>query len=466
MGLNEALADAFARYGDAPALLSQDGQILSFEKLGYTVSVLATRLRDEGVGPGQCVALLTDNRTLRNALMLAMFRVGADVALVNATGPLVRRGQTIDAAVRFADQNAEGVDRSIVFSQDWLSGKADPSMTFAAPGIIIAGTSGSTGEPRFVQFPPKAYFDLIPALHDGSGPSLGNVLVTVPETGLMSIYTLFRALLAGHGHCGMSPTGTESLFEAERFGVREFMATPLALNELVMAADAGAPKPKLARICVFGSVSERSLLQRAERVFGCPIGIVNGSTETGQTSFGIVDTATYVTGWSGRPVSICETRIGEGEPQGASGRLFVRTSVGSIAGGYIGGPPALDAEGWFDTGDIARIESDGVLMIEGRADNLINLGGGKYAAEKIETFAAEITGVSMSAAVRLQDAEGAVPALGVAVVASDGFDAERLREHLAKKLRTSAHIRVITAPNLPSLPTGKIDRRAVVAFFG
>jgi len=287
----------------------------------------------------------------------------------------------------------------------------------------------------------------------------------VPETGLMSVYALLRALLAGHGHCGMSPTGAESLFEAERFGVREIIATPLALNEMVMAAEAGAPKGELKRICVFGSVSERALLIRVERAFGCAVCIICGATETGQTSFGRFDPATYVTGWSGKPVSICEIRIGDGEPQGVSGRLFVRTSVGSIADGYIGGPPALDPEGWFDTGDIARLERDGVLMIEGRADNLINLGGGKYAAEKIETFAAEVAGVTMSAAVRVMNATGAVPELGVAVVAGEGFDAERLRAHLASKLRTSAQIRVITAPRLPSLPTGKIDRRAVEALF-
>ena len=465
MGFNEALADAFARYGDAPALLSQDGQILSFSKLEQTVSVLATRLRDEGVEPGQCVALLTDNRTLRTALFLAAARLGADMAMVNATGPLTKRGKRIDMAVCFADQKPEGVERSIVFSQDWLNGKADPDMRFVEPGLMVVSTSGSTGEPRFVHFHPNAYLDLIPRLHDGSGPSLGNVMVTVPETGLMSVYALLRALLAGHGHCGMSPTGAESLFEAERFGVREIIATPLALNEMVMAAEAGAPKGELKRICVFGSVSERALLIRAERAFGCAVCIICGATETGQTSFGRFDPATYVTGWSGKPVSICEIRIGDGEPQGVSGRLFVRTSVGSIADGYIGGPPALDPEGWFDTGDIARLERDGVLMIEGRADNLINLGGGKYAAEKIETFAAEVAGVTMSAAVRVLNATGSVPELGVAVVAGEGFDAERLRAHLASKLRTSAQIRVITAPRLPNLPTGKIDRRAVAALF-
>lgn len=466
MGLNEALAEAFARHGDAPALLSQDGQILSFAKVGHTVSVLAKRLREEGVGPDQCVVILTDNRALRVLLFTAVMRLGAKIAFGATPSALAKRGRTVDVAIRFADQGDEGVPRSIVFSQDWLDGEPDTATTFPAPGMMVMATSGSTGEPRYVDWHPDAYYHLIPRLTDGSGPSLGTVMVTVPETGLMSIYGQFRAWLAGHGYCGMSPTGAESLFEAERFGVREIIATPLALNELVMAAEAGAPTCNLARICVFGSVSERTLLVRAERVFGCPVCIIVGSTETGQIAFGRFDPATYVTGWSGRPVSVGEVRIGDNEPRGVSGKLFVRSEVGHISGGYIGGEPALDAEGWFETGDIARIESDGTLFIDGRADNVINLGGTKIAAERIEAVAAEMPGVTLCAAVRLLDARGVVPELGLAVVAGEGFDIERLRAHVAKRLRTSAEIRVITAPRLPSLPTAKIDRRAVAALFG
>jgi non-ribosomal peptide synthetase component F len=52
MSFNAVLAEIFARHADAPALLSQDGQTLTFAKLERTVSALATRLRGEGISPG------------------------------------------------------------------------------------------------------------------------------------------------------------------------------------------------------------------------------------------------------------------------------------------------------------------------------------------------------------------------------------------------------------------------------
>jgi acyl-coenzyme A synthetase/AMP-(fatty) acid ligase len=256
------------------------------------------------------------------------------------------------------------------------------------------------------------------------------------------------------------------LNECARFGVREMLVTPLALNELVRAAESGAPKGDLTRLCVFGSVVEPALLVRTEKAFNCDVYIVNGATEIGQTSVGRFEEKTYVTGWCGKPVAITEVRIGDNEPPGASGRLFLRLSGGRrLVDGYIGGPPALDADGWFDTGDIARIEPDGTLMIEGRADNVINLGGSKYAAERIETLAGLCPGVVMSAAVRLLGPEGMAPELGVAVVPGPGFDAAYLRTFLTENMRTSARIQVATCDHLPSLPTGKLDRVAVVSLF-
>ncbi|MBI1211225.1 MAG: AMP-binding protein [Alphaproteobacteria bacterium] len=465
MDLNEVLAKAFRRHAEAPALLSQDGQILSFAKLSHTVSVLAARLRAEGVEPGQCIGVVTDNRALRIALLLALMRLGPDIAFVSALGALARRGQRIDAVIRFADQKTDGAQRSIVFSQDWLNGEPDPNEKYVNPGTLALSTSGSTGEPRYVRINPQTYFGMLDKLDDGTGPSIGSVMMSIPETAPFSIFMLIRALVAGHGFAGMSPSGAETLRECARFGVREMMVTPLALNELVMAAEAGAPKGDLARICVFGSVAEPALLARAENAFGSAIYIACGATEIGQTSFGRFDPATYVTGWSGKPVAITEFRIGDNEPAGTSGRLYLRLSTGPLVDGYIGGPPAFDPDGWFDTGDIARIERDGTLMIEGRADNVINLGGSKFAAERIETLAGLCPGVVMCAAVGLLGSDGMAPELGVAVLPSTGFDPDYLRNFLTEHLRTSARIRIKTSARLPSLPTGKLDRTAVASLF-
>jgi len=463
---NSVLAEAFARHAKAPALLTQDGQILTFERLERTVGLFATRLRDEGVGPGQCIAVVTDNNAVRVAMFLALARLGPDMALVQAPAPLAACGQKIDAVIRFAEQSSGGVDRSIIFSQDWLNGMADPALKMQAPGRMILSTSGSTGAPRYIRLHPQIYVDIEAGLDEGTGESIGSVMSSIPVTAPFSIYMLIRAFRRGHGFSGMRATAAETLQEAARFGVRELMLTPLALAELVAAAEAGAPKGSLARVVVFGAVAEGALLSRAEAAFGAGVFVCNGASEIGQTSFGRFDAATYVTGWCGKPSKTIGIRIGDGAPAGESGRLYVRPPVTDFCEGYIGGPPVYGADGWFDTGDIARILPDGALLIEGRADNLINLGGSKYAAERIEALVAQTPGVDICAATRVDRPGTLAPELGIAVVAGPAFNLERTLAHVTSKLRTTAKTRIVVCERLPMLPTGKIDRNALARLFG
>lgn len=467
MKFNNVLAEAFARHAQAPALLTQDGQILTFERLERTVGVLATRLRDEGVDSGQCVAVLTDNNALRIAFFLALARLGAEVAFVQSPGPLIACGQKIDAAIRFADQSAGGIPRSIVFSQDWLSGAPDPALQMHEARKVILSTSGSTGAPRFIKLHPQSWLDIQPLLADGFGPSIGSVMTSIPVTAPFSNYMMTRAFASGHGFSGMRPTGEETLKEAARFGLRELIVTPLALAELVSAAEGGAPRGALARIVVFGAIAEGVLLSRAENAFGCPVYACNGASEISQTSFGRFDAKTYITGWCGWPSANIPIRVGEdkGAPSGESGRVYVSARKEWWAEGYLGAPPVYDADGWFDTGDIGRLQPDGSLVIEGRADNLINLGGSKYAAERIEALVAQCPGVVVCAATRLDPPGGMAPELGIVVVAGPSFDADGTRTHVAAKLRTATKIRVAVCERLPMLPAGKIDRAALRALF-
>src|SRR6185369_2582521 len=129
---------------------------------------------------------------LRIALFLALARLGPDVALVSALGALARRGQRIDAAIHFADQKVESAQRSIILSQDWLDGQPDTATTFATPGALVLSTSGSTGEPRYVRIRPQSCADMLDKLADGSGPSIGPVMMSIPETAPFSIFMLLR----------------------------------------------------------------------------------------------------------------------------------------------------------------------------------------------------------------------------------------------------------------------------------
>jgi acyl-coenzyme A synthetase/AMP-(fatty) acid ligase len=444
--------------------MSPDGQIVTFRRLADMVSSFASRLSTYGIRAGDCVIPMTDNSVIRAALSLALLRLGADVAMPQSVTALAKAGIKVEAVVRLADQSTDGDVRSIIFTQDWLGNAPTPTPAALIEGHIIFGTSGSTGLPKFIRFRADRLLHTVRHHVEGSGVSLGPVLVGIPETTMFGFYLMLRAFLQGHAIMWMRGDAFTMLEHAARLNVREFMMTPPALADLVAAVEAGAPKGQVARISIFGAITSNGLFERAEVAFGASIAIKLGSSETGQTSFGTITSKDYVPGWSGKPISTVEVRIVDPSPEG-SGQMLIRAVPHIGSEGYLGGEAMLDADGWFDSGDVGRVLPDGTLMIEGRADNLINLGGSKFAAELIEMLASSSPGVRAVVAVRLPEAAAGRAELGLTVVAEDGFEPEALRVLLALKLKTRAPIVVRQVASIPRLPTGKVDRAAVKALF-
>src|SRR5262249_56855034 len=69
-------------------------------------------------------------------------------------------------------------------------------------------------------------------------------------------------------------------------------------------------------------------------------------------------------------------------PLGQRGELHVRGA--QVSGEYVGRSAALDPDGWFATRDLARLDRDGYLYIEGRLDDTIIRGGENIAPAEIE----------------------------------------------------------------------------------
>jgi acyl-coenzyme A synthetase/AMP-(fatty) acid ligase len=137
------------------------------------------------------------------------------------------------------------------------------------------------------------------------------------------------------------------------------------------------------------------------------------------------------------------------------GTLLVRppsTAVGIAA-------ERVDAEGYVDTGDLARIDADGFVWIEGRAGDVINRGGNKVFPEHVEEVLRLVDGVTDAAVVGVADDRlGEVPV--AFVVTAFEVDDEDLvaacRAHLAP-YKIPVAFRRIGA--LPRSEVGKVLRR-------
>lgn len=112
--------------------------------------------------------------------------------------------------------------------------------------------------------------------------------------------------------------------------------------------------------------------------------------------------------------------------------------------------------GWFYPGDLGSLTPDNLLVISGRLNNILNIGGEKIAAERVEAALASFKGVRQ-AAVFIATSKAGVQEVCAAVVCPKTFDAEKLRAHCRERMPAyfvPAHI--VNLDSLPVSPMGKV----------
>lgn len=168
----------------------------------------------------------------------------------------------------------------------------------------------------------------------------------------------------------------------------------------------------------------------------------------------------------GRPPEWVQVRIadpdGEPLPPGVEGRLLVRTPSQHLA--YYERPDLYEAslvDGWFDTGDLARVDSDGYVRITGRTKDLIIRGGENIPVVEIEALIYEHPQVHEVAVVPYHDER-----LGervCAVVVPSGNDPPTLEDLTGylSSLGVAKHFwpeRLEVRSALPKTASGKIQK--------
>jgi long-chain acyl-CoA synthetase len=160
---------------------------------------------------------------------------------------------------------------------------------------------------------------------------------------------------------------------------------------------------------------------------------------------------------AGRVTPTMEYRIASG-----SGELLVRGP--SVIRRYWPDKPATDSDGWFHTGDTARISRDGHLFIVGRIKEMIIRGGENISCASVEAGLAPHPAVAECSVYGLPDTRlGEV--VGATVYVREKVSAAELQAHAARSLAKFAvpsEIRVVREP-LPRVASEKIDKKTIRA---
>ncbi len=232
-----------------------------------------------------------------------------------------------------------------------------------------------------------------------------------------------------------------------------------------LARSASAPLPAAVR-------------DRFEQLTGIPVVETYGMTEAA-SQITANPTGDVRTGSVGRPVGV-GLRVVDPEkrplPAGETGQVQIRGSRVTSwywstdpAGAGWAGRPAVDQEGWLDTGDIGWLDPDGFLYLVGREGDVINRGGEKVQPREVEEVLLSDSRVTAAVVVgRPHPTTGEEPVAYVlateAAVASPQeltADLRRLCESSLSRFKRPAEIFV--ARSLPAGPTGKVRRAAVRA---
>lgn len=461
------LISSFEAYGDAPAYLTQDRQIVSFGRMAEIVLSMACRMRAEGVRPGERVLPIVDNTALNFFLRLAVLWNGGVAVSVQSLEKLSEVGAAPDHVVAFSDQTLDGPGQ-LFFSNDWLHEKSENWTGPTEGGRLLVSSSGSSGQAKYMYVNLEEIRRQTDVVEEYAKPVNGACLITPSINARIANITMLKCLKVGQGVMGPIGGFAKTLRAAADFGVRDMMATPLSLTGIIRTLKETGMELDLKRLAIGGAVASGELLNSARRCFpNAEILITCGSTETGRLFQGKFDPNTHVEGWSGRILDHWEYRLRDevGENIGPVGKgvLSVRVPRDRRAEGYLGGAPAYDQEGWFNTGDLVEVTEDRQVVYVGRFGSVINLGGSKYSPELIEMVISGCPGVHKCAVTTLT--RGGLTELGVLVVASEDFDEGLLKSRLASRLSISSGVHIRTIDGLPVLPSGKLDRQSLSSQF-
>jgi fatty-acyl-CoA synthase len=475
------------RFEDRTAIIDELGS-LTYGELDRRTNAIAHRWLEQGVRPGDGVAILARNHRGLPYAVYAAGKLGCRIILLNTdfAGPQIREvveREGVDLFVLDEEYLAQldgltprfGVVRAWAETpgDDTLEALATAGNTELPPSpakhaTIVVLTSGTTGTPKGApRSEPRGLTPIAAMLERIPFRSGGVTEICAPL--FHSLGFGYMLLMSGLGSTIVLRRrfdAAATLESIERNRSTGMVLVPVMLQRMVdLGEDAFSSRDlsSLEAILVSGSQLGGELATRALAAFGPVVHNLYGSTEVAYATIATpadlaADPTTVGKVCLGARIRLYDDS-GREVPQGGSGRVFVRNAI--PFDGYTGGGHKDVIDGLMSSGDLGHFDGEGRLFIDGRDDEMLVSGGENLFPREVEELLEHHDDVAAVACIDVPD-EQYGQRLRAFVVRREGsaVTEDDLRAYVKARLaRYKVPRDVVFLDELPRTATGKVLKR-------
>ncbi len=466
------------RHPAAAALIALD-RVWTHRELGVAVHAIARRLLDSGVQPAQRVGVSMMQTPLHLMTLLAIARIGAVSVPLHVAFPPTRRlalarryevraivsGRSefrLDG-VPFIDLSSVDLGAAVAPLPAWRGKPDDPCR------IVLS--SGTTGESKAVMYSYRHMLDRTrDTIQSFMVDSRSRFMPMDLNFAVGFVYAMGAMLEGGAVVLGRTGNADEMFHQVRLHAVTHWMLSPSIAAQIARwLPDDDTHFPTLIQLRIVGAKPGRELLETLFARFTPNVFEHYGLTEMGIAAVATPELLRRVPDTAGRILPSFGVQVVDEDdrpvPAGQTGHLRLKTPW--MLDGYYENPEKTAyhfRHGWYYPGDLAHIDTDGLLFLTGRADDVINVAGAKFDPHEIQQGLQAHPMVREAAAFALPQPDGNA-ALAAAVMVAGHVSVDELHAWARVQLGLQCPDRLFIVDDLPRTPTGKIQRERIPAMF-
>ena len=443
----------FASKNPGAIAVSSGAIDITYSNLVESLQLITASFIAAGVKQGQVVAVSTKPE-FECLATLSLLQIGA-VSMSCTESVFKAYGKSIDWLITDGNLPIAAVSQ-ININEDFFEalGKHRPNDKTTdldeSALVRVVFSSGTTGTPKGVPFTLKNLLARIDSARSNWMPELPFMSLLGLDT-VTGMQTFFWSVLNGETYFAVT-TPQANLKLISKHSVKSLKASPARLRDLVAAADQEQGSG-LKIVQVAGSLLDNKLVSECQRKLGITPTYLYGSTEVGTVTRGLFKPQEPNN--LGRPVADIELEITTEKKiryrkAGMPESYWLQNN--NRENGFI--------DGWFYPGDIGSLNDEGELVLEGRTDDVVNLGGAKFNLLELDLWLQNSEMFDEVASFRVVTPEG-IDEVGVAFVSAKPPIPDLLTRRVRAFLNDLEFKYLFRVAELPRNKLGKVDRKAL-----